>query len=232
VSKTSTKEARIHAKQRASDWRAKQGDQEEGLKTDEKKYLTPAQKKKVAYIHQEFHTDADVVNAYIVFAHPKDAATRPANLPPLPPTMDPYQAALRAAVEGNGSLFMERVLRVDLVGKAKGKKIVGKGGEDGAVSLQEADPRLSIFVGNLDFASKEGDLRAFFESLMCTERGPPSQSVTSGGEETSDPTRKPVAWVTRVRIVRDNATQLGKGFAYVEFAVCTFGLPLQILKDA
>ena len=188
------------------------------MKADEKKYLTPAQKKKIAYINQEFHTSADVVNAYIVFAHPQDAAERPTNLPPLPPTMNPHQAAQQAAVEANGSLFMDRVLRVDLVGKA----IVSQTEKDGALSLQEGDPRLSVFVGSLDFATKEEDLRAFFERLMCTERGPPGTS----GEEASNPRRKNLTWVTRIRIVRDNATQLGRGFAYVEFMVCTIGLLL------
>jgi hypothetical protein len=38
--------------------------------------------------------------------------------------------------------------------------------------------------------------------------------------------RKPLTWVTRIRIVRDNATQLGRGFAYVEFMVGTIGLLL------
>jgi nucleolar protein 12 len=213
-------ETRAHAKERSSNWRAKQGDiGEEGVKSDEKKYLTPAQKKKIAYINQEFHTTADVVNAYIVFEHPKDAADRPANLPPLPSTLDPYQAAQQAADEGNGSVFMDRVLRVDLVGK--GKTTVGK---VEAISFHDGDPRLSIFVGNLEFAAKEEDLRDFFEGLMCAERGPPGQSVDSCGEEAPNPTRKPLTWVTRIRIVRDNATQLGRGFAYLEFMVCTIDL--------
>jgi len=221
-SNTSKKEARIHVKQRTSDWRANQGDKEEDMKDDEKKYLTPAQKKKIAFINQEFHNTADVVNAYIVFAHPKDAAERPANLPPLAATMDPYRAAQRAAVEANGSLFMDRVLRVDLVGKAK--VIVNQTKGDGAFKSIQGDLRLSIFVGNLDFATKEEDLRAFFEGLVSAERGSPGQSVDTPGEETSNPMRKPLTWVTRVRIVRDNATQLGRGFAYVEFMVCTLVL--------
>lgn len=185
------------------------------MKTDEKKYLTPAQKKKIAYINQEFHTTADVVNAYIVFAYPQDAAERPANLPPLPPTMDPHQAAQRAAVEANGSLFMDRVLRVDLVGKVK--TMVSQA--DGALNIREGDLRLSVFVGNLDFATKEEDLRVFFEGVMCTERGPPGSSVDTSSEGTPNLIRKPLTWVTRIRIVRDNATQLGRGFAYVEFMV-------------
>ena len=218
--KTGNDAGRTHAKERAADWRTKHGDkEEESLKADEKKYLSPAQKKRIAYINQEFHSTADVVNAYIVFAHPQNAFERPVNLPPLPPTMDPYQAALQAVVRANGSLFMERMLRVDLVGKVK-----RDGAEkDEATSIQEADPRLSVFVGNLDFASKEEDLRVFFEGLMTTERGDP-QSVKARNEEASGQT-KPLTWVTRVRIVRDNATQLGRGFAYVEFMVRNILLP-------
>lgn len=215
-SKTTQREARPHAKQRSSNWRAK----DEGVKVDEKKFLTPAQKKKIAYINQEFHTSADFVNAYIVFAHSNES-NRPANLPPLPPTMNPYQAALQAVAEANGSLFMDRVLRVDKVGKAKA--VVGKAGEDESKSVQETGPRFAIFVGNLDFASKEEDLRTFFEGLISVERGSPGQSINS---RASNPTRKPLTWVTRVRIVRDNATQLGRGFAYVEFVVCNINLLL------
>ena len=92
---------------------------------------------------------------------------------------------------------MDRVIRVDLVGvRAKdGERFVN--GSDG-------DARQSVFIGNLDFMSKEEDLRAFFEAILVTERGNPHGKKN---------------WVTRVRIVRDRETQMGKGFAYVQFAV-------------
>jgi nucleolar protein 12 len=63
---------------------------------------------------------------------------------------------------------------------------------------------VSHVVGSLDFAAKDEDLRVFFESLLTTERQPAPDGQS---------------WVTHVRIVRDADTQLGKGFAYVEFAV-------------
>lgn len=110
---------------------------------------------------------------------------------------------------------MERVLRVDLVGK----KHLGTDttrGEDLDVGLVDADPKSSVFVGNLDFASKEEDLRVFFEGVVSAERGPPPQNED---DEDDDNVRKPMAWVVRVRVVRDKETQLGKGFAYVQFAV-------------
>lgn len=64
-------------------------------------------------------------------------------------------------------------------------------------------------VGSLDFAAKDEDLRVFFESLLTTERGPVPSSEDGVAK----------TWVTHVRVVRDPGTQLGKGFAYVEFTV-------------
>lgn len=117
--------------------------------------------------------------------------------------MDPYEAALLAAKEADGTMFMERIIRVDVAEKSSSS------------SLRDAmgDSRLSIFVGNLDFASTEQDLRVYFEGVVATERGPPPESD------------KESTWVTRVRIVRDKDTQLGKGFAYVQFIVSAIVRP-------
>jgi nucleolar protein 12 len=184
------------------------------VKKDDKTYLTTNQKKKIAFINQDFHNTADAVNAYIVFAHPPDTSARAANLPPLPPTLDPYEAAKLAVEKCNNTTFMERLIRVDHVGKI-GAKVTSRSAEDEDIHgyagpLQDADPKLSIFVGNLDFESKEEDLRVFFETLLEAEKGKPP------GEGDAD---KPRTWVTHVRIVRDKDTQLGKGFAYVQFIV-------------
>ncbi|CAA7261564.1 unnamed protein product [Cyclocybe aegerita] len=210
------KEPRAHDKERATSWRNKRDEKdEENVKADEKKFLNPAQKKKIAFINQEFHASADSVNAYVVFAHPRSSEGRPANLPPLSPAMDPYEAAFQAASKCDGSLFMERMLRADLVGKNRGKAAPRKD-DDGVevpAGILEADPRLSVFVGNLDFASKEEDLRAFFESVVTAERGAPPEKDDGTMSET-----KKSSWVTRVRIVRDKDTLLGKGFAYVQLA--------------
>ena len=206
LQQTPRKEARPHDRERASIWRSKAMDKdEEVVKQDEKKYITPGQKKKIAFINQEFHSTANTVNAYILFAHPINTEDRPSNLPPILPCLDPYKAARMAAENGDGTLFMERIIRVDLVGKNS------EAGSSGT------DPKLSVFVGNLDFASKEEDLRVFFEGLMTSERGQPPPS----DDMDEDRQRKPLTWVTRVRIVRDKDTQLGKGFAYVQFTVST-----------
>jgi nucleolar protein 12 len=192
------KEPRKHGRDRASTWRKTNpiGDEP---KNDEKKYLTPSQKKKVAFINQELHPSADSVNAYIVFAHPPLEKERPSNLPPPPPVMDPFEAACLAVEKCNGTVFMDRTIRVDSLGRP----VDGNAKQ----AVLAGDPKSTVFVGNLDFASKEEDVRAFFESLLTTERGAPGQAAEAA------------KWVSRVRIVRDKDTQLGKGFAYVQFTV-------------
>lgn len=148
------------------------------------------------------------MNAYIVFSHPASVVSRPANLPPPPETMDPYEAARLAVEKCDGSLFMERMIRVDL---AKKDATLAKSTGNGS-SAVDGNPKLSVFLGNVDFGCKEEDLRVFFEGVVSAERGPP-------GVEDDDGENKPKTWVTRVRIVRDKETQLGKGFAYIQFAV-------------
>ena len=142
----------------------------------------------------------------MVFAHPAEVKDWPANLPPPKEVMDPYEAAKAAVEKCDGTVFMERMIRVDVVGREAVE--TRKEGKEGV-----GDPKLAVFVGNLDFASKEEDLRAFFEGVVSAERGP------SPLKEDEEGAKKPSTWVTRVRIVRDKETQLGKGFAYIQFAV-------------
>lgn len=219
-----------HSTNRAQTWRSssKNDKDEDTIKQDEKTFLTPNQKKKIAFINHQFHTTADTVHAYVVFAHPpppESTVERAKNVPPPPPVMDPYEAAKLAVEKCNNTVFMERVIRVDRVGsKAKlpgGLEGDGALGEAGIGALGDADPKYTIFVGNLDFASKEEDLRAFFESLVVKEKGPPPPASKDGMEVDGEDSRKSQhsSWVVRVRIVRDKETQLGKGFAYVQFSV-------------
>ncbi|KAF4603695.1 hypothetical protein EYR40_000863 [Pleurotus pulmonarius] len=190
---SNSKQPRDHTKDRTTAWRDRQDAEE--LQKDQKKFITPEQKKKIAFINNDFHSTADTMNAYLVFAHPVPTESRSSSVPALPPCMDPYEAALFAAKEADGTTFMERIIRVDIAEKNSSSSLHDTMG----------DPRLSIFVGNLDFASTEQDLRVYFEGVVATERGPPPESD------------KESTWVTRVRIVRDKDTQLGKGFAYVQF---------------
>ncbi|TCD70865.1 hypothetical protein EIP91_001173 [Steccherinum ochraceum] len=211
-------EGRQHDRERAATWRARQlGDDaaDEAAAVPEKKFLSTSEKKRVAFIKSEIHSGVDSVNAYVVFAHPPPVdPSRPTNLPPPAPVMDPYEAAKLAIAKCDGSTFQERTIRVDAVRK-DASEVATKGGE------LSGDPKLTVFVGSLDFASKEEDLRAFFEGLMVAERGSPSEQAEDEDEDEEEeggaPKTKAAAWVKRVRIIRDKDTLLGKGFGYVQF---------------
>ena len=182
----------------------RQKDQTKGKKNDgdldtgdpAKTYLTPAQKKKIAFIKGELHEEAGSINSYIVFAHPHPVNQRDEKKGHgYQPVMDPFEAARLLVARGDGSTFMNRTLRVDLV----------RSPEEGGAEAHGFDPHFTIFVGNLDFTAHEEDLHAYFESVVGAEQGPPPENIKS--------------WVQGVRIIRDKDTQLGKGFAYVKFAV-------------
>jgi nucleolar protein 12 len=204
----------MHDRDRISSWREQKQENDDDHNNAQKTFLTPPQKRKIAFIQQEFHPNADTVNAYIVFAHPPDTEIRPSNLPPLPPIMDPYEAAQLAVSKCDGTLFMGRMIRVDYVVNHKSSGDKHSGGD--------GDPKLSIFVGNLDFTSTEEDLRVFFEGVISAERGPPIGNDGDDGDGDDRREMRGNTWVTRVRIVRDKDTQLGKGFAYVQFSASKF----------
>lgn len=100
---------------------------------------------------------------------------------------------------------MARTIRVDSV---RLPSAVGLESASNALAKRDAwlpsgtNPKMSVFVGGLDYAAQEQDVRVFFEELVKAERGPRATS-----------------YITGVRIVRDKDTQLGKGFGYVHFAV-------------
>ncbi|KAF9077008.1 hypothetical protein BDP27DRAFT_1254983 [Rhodocollybia butyracea] len=224
----STTKARQHDIERTRSWKKSPGDkEEEDAAKGEKQFLTPAQKKKIAFINQEIHASGSSVNAYVVFAHPSppsgDAAPRKSNLPPPPEVMDPYEAARLAKELCDASEFMERTLRVDVVSQthASAPEAQGRVLRTG----NDVDPKRCVFVGNLDFESKEEDVRVFFEGVISTEKGPRAAGDNESGDDEEDDEENPTkavkkyqGWVTRVRIIRDKDTLLGKGFAYVQFA--------------
>ncbi|KAK7060349.1 Nucleolar protein 12 [Paramarasmius palmivorus] len=212
------KQSRQHDVERTSSWRDQNGEGDNA-----KKFLTPAQKKKVAFIKQDFHDSADSVHAYIVFAHadtrvdenPKSAPIRNPNLPPPPEVMDPYEAARLAKEACDGTTFMDRVIRVDVAARNTAAASVNS---EGHIMQSDVDPKRCVFVGNLDFESREEDVRAFFEGVVAAEKGPcPARSKDIGDQASDMDASKPNTWVKRVRIIRDKETQLGKGFAYVQF---------------
>ena len=110
--------------------------------------------RKMAFIAKELHSNRETLNAYIVF---KD------------------QASANAALSLNGSVFLEKHIRVDVSEQSATKSY---------------DTKKSVFVGNLSFDAEDEHLWDFFAD--CGE-------------------------INRVRIVRDRKTNVGKGFAYVQF---------------
>ncbi|KAL5504498.1 NOP12 [Sanghuangporus vaninii] len=209
---------------RAANWRARQDQDQfskldkediEEVKKGEKTYLSPAEKRRLAAIKGEIHEHSSATtNAYVVFSYPSPGPETQEKR--TKDVMDPFEAAREAVLKVNRTTFAEHVLRVDLAGRPT-KDSQGLTTTIGTLT----DPRLSIFIGNLDFASREDDVRAFFEKIMSEERGDPSADVGENNEGDDDGeasnARQISSWVTRVRIVRDRETQLGKGFAYVQF---------------
>lgn len=213
------KTGREHDKERTQAWRDQRDQYPEGDNTkDAKQFLTSGQKKRIAFIHGEFHAEADRANVYMVLGFPNPDA-RGAAKPTATTTEDamdedeetgaptmltPYEAAVLAKEKCDGTTFMDRVIRVDVVGQPVSSSGAGK-------DAGHTDPKLSVFVGNLDFAVKDEDLRAFMESILRAELG------VRDVKEVEEEGAKHGGWVDRVRIVRDRETLVGKGFAYVQF---------------
>ena len=182
---------RPHSLERTAEWRATKVDEVPAPQPR----LGSGDKKRIAFMKHELHEEVDAVTIYVVFAYGADLA--------------PDVAAKGAVAALDNHQYMGHTLRADTIGGGIG------------------DPKRTVFVGSLDFASREEDVRVFFEGLVSAERGPRSavtgdDSDTENEEGTDDPNAhgsKPKTWVTRVRIIRDKDTQLGKGFAYVQFAV-------------
>lgn len=108
--------------------------------------------------------------------------------------MDPYEAA-SAALAADGSVFMSNTLRVTLASTPAAST------SKDAWLPAGTDPKACVFVGGLDYAAKDEDVRAFFEALVVAERGPRAEG----------------SYVRNVRLIRDRDTQLGKGFGYIHF---------------
>lgn len=90
----------------------------------------------------------------------------------------------------DGSVFEGRTLRSDLASR--------KG-------VEKSEEKRTVFAGGIDVHESEENLRSWVEKLLEEAKG---QSEDNG------------KWVQRVRIIRDPATGLGKGIAYVLLKVC------------
>ncbi|KAI8870314.1 hypothetical protein GQ42DRAFT_162810 [Ramicandelaber brevisporus] len=103
-------------------------------------------------------------------------------------TKESVQDAVR---DLNGQVFLEHHLRVDFAAPPTTARTPAGGAESDANAVgNKVNRRTSVFVGNLPFDSCEEDLYKFFG--QCGK-------------------------VTNVRVVRDSTTNVGKGFAFVQF---------------
>ncbi|KAJ9111652.1 hypothetical protein QFC19_001009 [Naganishia cerealis] len=197
---------------------------EETLRSQGKVFFQPGEKRKVAFIKREFHEQATSINAYMVFGHP--APDRSKNVRPI---QDPYEAAEQAVRLGNHSTFEARILRLD-ASRPVLSTLTAEASKEGrselpirrAAWLGGKDPKMSLFVGNMDYNTDQQDIWIFFEKLVEAEKGAPKD-----GQQ----------WVVDVRIIRDKDTQMGKGFGYIAFsdAECVdeiLALPAEKLKYA
>lgn len=213
--------------------------------TQKRSFLSGSQKRKVAYINQEINDKADSVNAYVTLSSISTDAMKELQQKKQIDLSSLTASALAAllATSVNGTLFEERHLRADLVipllpsdiletGLNTVKTADGSllGASAGATSIDNESRKRTVFVGNLDFEAKEEELRDFFEALITKERGSPpdvkaldfSQSeklpaAEEDDEKLKDIVKRSPSWVFGVRIIRDAATQMGKGFGYVRF---------------
>ncbi|KAL8292608.1 hypothetical protein RQP46_001220 [Phenoliferia psychrophenolica] len=197
-------------------------------KANKRQPLTDGQKRRVAFIRGEINEGKKVCNAYLVLA-------------PLPASFATFAMAdvLAAVVlDANGSTFEGMTLRADAVrprssaSTVAAAKLASKPSKADSLAppntgpsytVPPAEARRTLFMGGLDFAESEENVRAATEAILVKERGP-------SGEK---------GWVEGVRIVRDASTGLGKGFGYVlmrdaecvdELLALPFGQPLKVSK--
>lgn len=120
-------------------------------------------------------------------------------------------SAVRAAVAKlNGTVVLDRHLRVDSVAHPAA-----------------VDHRRCVFVGNLGFVDDE--------SILASKTDEDGKEVTEKKKRTKAPMDvEEGLWrvfgneagkVESVRVIRDPVTRVGKGFAYVQFYVCSLQYP-------
>lgn len=165
--------------------------------------LTDGQKRRVAFIRGELNEGKKVCNAYLVLDQLPEAALSRAS----------YADVIKILVQATtGSTFEGHYLRADIVRPKSTAALVAaaqmaarpnadvKVAETGPIyTVPPAEARRTIFIGGLDFAENEENVRKATEEVMIRERGAPGD--------------KP--WVEGVRIIRDASSGLGKGFGYV-----------------
>lgn len=125
-----------------------------------------------------------------------DATTKSANAYAVYSTA---AAARKAVTKLNGSVVLERHIRVDSVAHPT-----------------PADHRRCVFVGNLGFVDDESVLNTDGDGETTKKK---RNKVPSDIEEGLWRTFSTQGAVENVRVIRDPKTRVGKGFAYVQFYV-------------
>jgi nucleolar protein 12 len=208
----SEEESENRSRKRARMWRENEigedGDEPAtaGTAKGTSKFLTAAQKRKVAFINKEVNEKATSCNAYIVWTT-KDASQATSQ-----------QLAALIIKHANNTVFEGQTLRVD---RLRTSALSAASEVDPAVETQKKkllaaekkekldEDKRTLYLGSLDFEEKEQAVRDLCEKLMQEARGQPPAG-TGGSSST---------WVERVRVVKDQETGQGKGFAYVLFKV-------------
>lgn len=207
-------------------------------------FLTGSQKRKVAFITQQLNEKADTVNAYITLSpltEKRLAVLKEISGDNIVDNLTASALAALLARSAHGSTFEGRHLRVDIVSALLPSELIESGLDtiktaDGSMlgatagggGADQESRRRTAFVGNMDFETKDEEVLTFFNALMIDERGqPPALPKLDFSRCTKLP--KPekafeesqvlqqASWVQDVRIIRDSATQMGKGFSYVKF---------------
>ena len=122
--------------------------------------------------------------------------------------------AQRAAQRLNGTVVLDRHLRADSVAHPA-----------------KQDHRRCVFVGNLGYVDDEG-VSPSSQNVGVSKR-PKKPKEAADYEEGLWRTFKQAGKVESVRVIRDKTTRVGKGFAYVQFAVGEQGRAVlsQLLTD-
>ncbi|KAI5476204.1 hypothetical protein MNV49_007966 [Pseudohyphozyma bogoriensis] len=234
-------EAGGRGRKRAREWRNDESTDERGVRGGfrEKEKAAPAkpsgsgaltdgQKRRVAFIKGDMNEHKKVCNAYLV-------------VDPLPASFT--ELSLKDVCDliistTNGTTFEGFTLRADsvrprsaaaalaaaqLAAKPTEKEVLAQATATPNYQVPAAEARRTMFMGGLDFAETEENVRAATEKVLERERG-------KAGEK---------GWVEGVRLIRDASTGLGKGFGYVllknaecvdELLALPEGKPLKISK--
>ncbi|KAK4056012.1 Nucleolar protein 12 [Microbotryomycetes sp. JL221] len=201
-----------HARKRTKAWRSNaNGDNDDdddaehghgGRQLRKGNTLTDAQKRKVAFVKGELNEGKQTCNAYLVLEKLPESYKQV--------TIDEIMDILVQTT--SGTVFEDHTLRGDRVrpksSAAKFAAAQTTAKPDATIQIENTGPlysvpaveaRRTIFIGGLDFAESEENVRKAVETVLIRERGTPEDG----------------AWVNNVRIIRDASSGLGKGFGYV-----------------